>query len=107
MTFSNGINTGVYIMPGNSENGMLEDLCLSTVVDSPVLTCVNQYISCLRENLENNSFPRNEAKAKMHTFLAGMCKFVPSLGIAAKKSYFNFESDILNDIKQFLKELTK
>lgn len=103
---SDGISTGVYIMPGNKEKGMLEDLCLNTVLDSPVLACVNQYISCLHENLENDAFPRNEAKAKMHAFLSGMCKFVPSLGIAAKKSYFNFESDSLDDIKQFLQNLT-
>jgi len=95
---------------------MLEDLCLSTVANHPVSSCVDVYIDCLHENLEYEKgniskdpckyyFPKNEAKAKMHAFLAGMNKFVPSLGIAAKKGYFNFDSEILNDIKVFLQKL--
>ncbi len=100
---SNKITTGIFIMPGNSEEGMLEDLCLSTVTSHPVSACVDEYLSCLHKNLEHEKenipkdpdkyyFPKNEAKAKMHAFLAGMNKFVPSLGIAANKGYFNFDS---------------
>jgi hypothetical protein len=113
---SDGIAAGVFIMPGNSEEGMLEDLCLGTVTDHPVSACVDVYISCLYDNLEHEKqdiskdpykhyFPKNEAKTKMHTFLASMNKFVPSLGIAAKKGYFDLDSGILNDIKFFLQKL--
>ncbi len=113
---SNDVTTGVFIMPGNAEEGMLEDLCLSTVAHHPVSACVDEYIACLHKNLEHEKenipkdphkhyFPKNEAKAKMHVFLAGMNKFVPSLGIAAKKGYFNFNSEIFNDIKVFLQKL--
>ena len=112
----NDITTGIFIMPGNSEEGMLEDLCLSTVADHPVSICVDEYMACLHNKLEHEKentpkdpykyyFPKNEAKTKMYTFLAGMNKFVPSLGIAAKKGYFNFNSEILNDIKTFLQNL--
>jgi len=113
---SEDIAAGVFIMPGNSEEGMLEDLCLSTVANHPVSVCVDAYISCLHDNLEHEEtdmpkdpckyyFPKNKAKAKMHAFLAGMNKFIPSLGIAAKKGYFDFNSEILNDIKVFLQKL--
>lgn len=40
-------------MPGNAEEGMLEDLCLHTIANHPVLSCVEMYISCLRELLEH------------------------------------------------------
>jgi hypothetical protein len=113
---SNNITTGIFIMPGNSEEGMLEDLCISTLTNHPVLTCVDEYISCLHNKLEHKRkniskdcdkyyFPKNEAKAKMHAFLSGMNKFVPSLGIAAKKGYFNFDSKFLDDVKVFLQNL--
>ena len=113
---SNGLYTGIFIMPGNAEEGMLEDLCLKTVIGHPVLTCVDEYFLCLKDKLDNEKtkttketckyyYPKNEAKAKMHAFLAGMNKFVPSLGIAAKKGYFNFESESLNEIKYFLLNL--
>jgi len=116
MMTSNGVTTGIFIMPGNSEDGMLEDLCLKTVKEHPVLKCVDEYFSCLHDKLshekkitsnEPNKFfyPKNESKAKMHAFLAGMDKFVPSLGIAAKKGYFNFNSEPLNEIKDFLQKL--
>ncbi|CAN2044020.1 DUF4435 domain-containing protein [Candidatus Magnetomoraceae bacterium gMMP-1] len=117
ITSLDDIAAGVFIMPGNAAEGMLEDLCLRTVTNHPVSTCVDAYISCLHDNLEQEKkdipknplkyyFPKNEAKAKMHAFLAGMNKFVPSLGIAAKKGYFNFDSEIFNDIKIFLQKLT-
>ncbi len=110
--YSENIAAGVFIMPGNSEKGMLENLCLSTVADHPVSGCVDEYISCLKTNLKPEnmpegkySFPKNEAKAKMHAFLAGMNTFVPSLGIAAQKGYFNLDSETLDDIKTFLQKL--
>ncbi len=86
--WAENLGVGVYIMPGDSAEGMLEDLCLKTVEGSPVLYCVDQYISCLRKKLDIEEFPDNESKAKMHTFLAGKYKFVPSLGIAAQNLIF-------------------
>jgi len=77
---------------------------------------VDEYFSCLNDKLSHEKeitsndpnkflYPKNESKAKMHAFLAGMNKFVPSLGIAAKKGYFNFNTEPLNEIKDFLQKL--
>ena len=109
----NGVLVGIYIMPGNQTKGMLENLCLDTVKNHPILQCVDQYCSCLEEKLENKLdsdakkegkyyFPNNLAKARMHSFLAGQNKFVPSLGIAAKKGYFNLKSEVLSELRNFL-----
>jgi len=105
ITSSNSMTIGIYIMPGNSEEGMLEDLCLKTVSNHPVLACVDEYMICLQNNLKRENLPRTPAKAKMHAFLAGMSKFKPDLGTAAKKGYFNLDSEILNNVKLFLQEL--
>ena len=43
---------GIFIMPGNSDTGMLEDLCLKTVEHHPAMACVESFIDCV-SNLEN------------------------------------------------------
>ncbi|KFZ32293.1 hypothetical protein JS44_12375 [Anoxybacillus flavithermus] len=40
-----GRKVGIYIMPGNFENGMLEDLCMSSVADQPVISCIESFLS--------------------------------------------------------------
>jgi hypothetical protein len=113
---NNGIRVGIYIVPGNKTEGMLENLCLDTVKNNPVLQCVDQYLSCLEENLNSgvvgfdkeqgkHYFPKNRAKARMHAFLAGQNKLVPSLGLAAKKGYFNLRSEVLSELRRFLETL--
>ncbi|MDX8377372.1 MAG: DUF3226 domain-containing protein [Mariprofundales bacterium] len=103
------ITTGFFIMPGNRDTGMLENLVLDTVKEHPVKLCSDDYINKLKNKLaEPNSsfkFPRNEHKARLFAYLAGMEKFIPSLGMAAKKGYFNLESNALDDIKSFLKKI--
>ena len=99
------VKTGVFIMPDNQNKGMLEDLCLKTVSNHPNIECVNQYLDCLKNNkslsIKNSKYPKNLSKAKVHTFLAGMEKYTSSLGVAAKKGYFNLDSKYLKDIIHF------
>ena len=113
---NDGIRVGIYIVPGNQSEGMLENLCLDTVINHPVLHCVDHYLSCLEEKLESNVegadkepgkyyLPRNRAKARMHAFLAGQNKWVPSLGLAAKKGCFNLNAEVLSDLRGFLEIL--
>lgn len=108
-----GRRVGVYIMPGNQEEGMLEDLCMQTVADHPVMDCVDRYFSCLSERLapfvpvENriqgrHYFPRNPSKARALAFLAGLDNAHSSVGIAAKKGCWNFDHPSLIKLKEFL-----
>ena len=96
---NNSIKLGIFIMPGNSEKGMLEDLCLSTVKQHPKMTCVDEFMECV---LKLEDPPKNIAKAKAQSFLSSMPIMVNSVGIGAQKGYWNFESDDLNDLKTFL-----
>ncbi|MBL7092356.1 hypothetical protein ISS22_00135 [candidate division KSB1 bacterium] len=81
---NNGIKLGVFIMPGNSAEGMLEDLCLNTVQQHPKMTCVNEFIECIFK-LEDP--PKNLAKAKAQSFLSAIPIIANSIGIGAKKGY--------------------
>lgn len=98
------IKIGVFIMPGNSEDGtMLEDLCLKTQSENPIMNCIDQFFQCIEPKV--TEFPRNIAKAKAQVFLAAMPKIVSSVGIGAQKNYWNLEHPCLYGLDAFLKEL--
>lgn len=93
---------GIFIMPGNSDAGMLEDLCLKTVENHPAMDCVQLFANCISELEEA---PHNIVKAKAQAFLAAMPKNVNSVGVGAQKGYWNFNSEELNDLKSFIDNL--
>lgn len=93
---------GVFIMPGDSDEGMLEDLCLRTVKEHPAMACVDGFIDCILQ-LENH--PHNMTKARAQAFLAAMPQIVNSVGIGAKKGYWKFDSDELTDLRSFIERL--
>lgn len=108
----NGIKVGIFIMPGD-EPGMLEDLCFQTV-DHPISGYVNAFIDGLGEVLPDKAkakdgeryfYPKNINKARLAAFLSAMHEYKPSLGIAAKAGYFDFNSEALRDFKSFLGSL--
>lgn len=93
---------GIFIMPGNSDKGMLEDLCLKTVENHPAMKCVKSFIDCVI-NLKKT--PKNIAKAKAQAFLAAMPEVANRVAIGAQKGYWNFDSDELTELKLFLENL--
>jgi len=102
-TFGDGNpKVGIFIMPGNSENGMLEDLCLQTVEDKPVMKHVDHYIDCVQK-IEDG--PKIIAKAKAQVYLASKPVTVYSVGLGAQKKYWDFTSNTLNDLKEFLENM--
>ena len=89
-------------MPGNSDAGMLEDLCLKTVENHPAMGCVQPFTSCISELEES---PNNIVKAKAQAFLAAMPELANSVGVGAQKGYWNFKSEELTDLKSFIGNL--
>ena len=80
--FTNGDpKVGIYIMPGDSENGMLEDLCLKTQEANPIMKCVDSFFNCLSTMPIKQ--PKNLSKAKSQVFLSAMPDIMPSVGLGA------------------------
>ncbi len=101
--FSNGKPTiGIFIMPGNSDTGMLENLCLKTVKNDPAMECVKAFINCVSKLKEP---PHNMPKAEAQAFLAAMPKIANSVGLGAQKGYWNFDSNEIADLKSFINTL--
>jgi len=102
---------GVYILPGDADRGMLEDLCLATVGDHPAMPCVKAFMDCLEAVLPRKSvrassgrgyFPRNPTKARALAFLAAMSDEVHHVGEAAQQGCWNFDHPCLDGLKAFL-----
>jgi len=127
--FSSGfIKIGIYIMPDNKENGMLEDLCLRSVKDSPLINCIDELFKCAKQIYESGELKeyfkkyeyfknkefykkifsesdgkiKNISKARVQAYLSTMPVVVSSIGIGAKKGYWNLESEVLDELKKFL-----
>nr|VFJ75877.1 MAG: hypothetical protein BECKFW1821C_GA0114237_10926 [Candidatus Kentron sp. FW] len=96
------IRIGIFIMPNNADAGMLEDLCLESVQAEPAFECVEQYMECL------SALPGsigNPSKAKVQAYLAAREDIANSLGIGARKGYWNLDHGCFGDIKRFLRML--
>ncbi|MBD3196842.1 MAG: hypothetical protein GF317_17425 [Candidatus Lokiarchaeota archaeon] len=94
---------GIYIITkGDSEEGMLEDLCLETIKHNNVMECVDSFSDCI-SNLGIEL--RNPAKSKCQTFLSAMPESVPHIGIAAQRGFWELNSEALDELKLFLSNL--
>lgn len=98
------IRVGIFIMPGTEEGTMLEDLCLRTKSEHPLMDKIDAYIESLTE-LECLEMPRNISKAKTLIFLASMPKIVNNLGLGAQRGYWNLNHDCLNPLIDFINEI--
>ena len=98
---SNGMpKIGIFIMPGKTIEGlMLEDLCLKTVETRKEMTCVNDFVTCLKKQSRQI---KNISKVKVQTYLAAQPEIVNSLGVGAQNNYWDFDSKVLDELKRFL-----
>lgn len=97
------LRIGVLILPDTITNGMLEDLCLRSVADDPVMQCIDEYFECVEKQV--GSLPKNMPKAKVQAFLASRPKYIAHLGLAAQKNYWPWKHPAFDHVKQFLREL--
>ena len=103
-TYSSGQpSVGIFIMPGIDVDGtMLEDLCLKTVEKHPAMKCAEEFVVCTSA-LEPR--PKNLSKAKAQAFLAAQPELVTSVGLGARRRYWDFDSPALEELKRFLMHL--
>ena len=96
------LKVGIFIIPDGKSKGMLESLCLSTVESRETMKCVDEFMDCV-EKLDKK--PKNKDKSRHRAFLAAMEEDTSSLGIAAQKGYWDFDSDKLKLLLEFVKNI--
>ena len=99
---------GIFIIPDNINSGMLESLCLSTVQSKELIKCIDSFIECAQQASQKDNVykqPKNLEKARCRAFLSTMEEDTPSLGVAGRKDYWNWDSGKLVPLLDFLKSL--
>lgn len=97
------ITVGIYVMPGTGQ-GMLETLCLESIVNKPIMKCIDSFMDCLKKlsvkPKEDNS--NIIEKAKVKAYLASLPNDCRSLGEAAIQSHWDFADPSFAELKNFL-----
>ena len=98
------VKTAFMIFPGpEHQNGRLEDLCLSTVKNDPLLKCVDDYLECAKA--KNEPLPRIH-KSKLHCFLAGKKDYAGlPIGLASHERAWDFDHPALEPFKRIVQEM--
>ena len=111
-TSRNGIKIAFILFPGFDKNGNLrsgtiEDLCLATVGDDPLVkNCVSSFLVCVRENQQGNDKLRHPWKSKLHAYLAGKDDHVgKKLGVAAKDRVWKWDHAAMAPFKKIIQEM--
>lgn len=92
-----------FVLPDNSGNGELEDLCLAALAADPAMPCVDDFIRCI--HTKPIPRPRKPAKARMHAFLASRDRAYRRFGEFAESSAFPWNNDAFAELAGFLRNL--
>ena len=85
------------------ESGTLEDLCLLTVQDDPIMECVADYLECVKVKGEEVSHVH---KKKLHCFLAGKDDYAGlRIGWASREGAWDFDHPALEPFKTIIQEM--
>lgn len=80
--------------------GRLEHLCLGTLKDDAIMSCVVKFIDCLESQGKKLKYPH---KTKVHAYLAGKDDFVGlKIGEAAKAGAWDWAHSLMEPYKQII-----
>jgi len=105
---NNHIKTALMLFPGpdqngKCQNGTLEELCLTTADDAPLLKCVDAFLQCAQEINEDLRHPR---KSRLYAYLAGKNDHAgKKLGQAAKDKVWKFNHPSMAPFKKIVQEM--
>ena len=96
-------SVSVFILPDNRNSGMLETLLCQTFQGEPIDDCIEDFLQCARS--ASGEDLRNPDKSKAHAFISTMPRPEVSIGVAARRRYWNLDHPVFNQIRAFLQTL--
>lgn len=97
---------GVWIMPNNQENGMLEDFVKHLVPkDDRIMPFVEKKLEELESEKLNNYKPIHKSKARIHTWLAWQEDPGTPMGLAINKTYLDSNADLSQHFVKWINDL--
>jgi len=97
---------GIWIMPNNDTNGMLEDFVRQLVPeDDALMPFVEESLGKIELNGVNNYKLIHKSKAKIHTWLAWQETPGTPMGLAIKKTYLDTNKELCNTFVNWINTL--
>lgn len=97
---------GIFIMPNNSNPGMLETICLDSIQQNTLYTdYILPYTDYLATDIYKDNIQFNKEKSEVQIYLASKLPLVNSLGLGAINGHWDFNHPVFDDIKHFLQDL--
>lgn len=93
----------VMILPGENQPGMLETLLCDTFIEEGVSSCIDTFFDCVKE-LQGQPV-RKPYKARARTYLATKPDPHLSIGVAAKRKYWDLDHPVLQPLHKFLRRV--
>ena len=90
----------VMVLPGDNQAGMLETLLCETFREEDVRTCIDTFFECVEE-VQGEAVHR-PGKARVRAYLATKRDPHLSIGVAARRGYWNLNHPALQPLCQFL-----
>ena len=94
----------VLMLPDGSSPGLLETLLCRTFAATPVDRCIDDMLGCIRIAGVETKRPE---KARAHLWLATRPDPHLSVGVAAKRGYWDLDHPALADVRAFLAALCR
>lgn len=95
----------VLILPGDNREGMLETLLCESFAATPVEACIDDFFKCVA-SLPDVSIEKS-AKAHAHAYLTTKPNPHFSVGVAAKKGYWNLDHSVFSTVQDFLRKIAE
>ena len=93
----------VLILPGNNRPGMLETLLNETFANTPVDDCISTFFDCVKDS--SGAAIQRPHKARARVYLTTKPDPHLSVGVAAKRGYWNLNYPVFDQLRQFLRAL--
>lgn len=92
----------VLILPDGKRKGMLETLLCESFAGTPVDECIDGFFECVEAVGESVKRPD---KARAWAYLTTMPDPHHSVGVAAKRGYWDLDHDAFGNVRDFLEKL--
>ncbi len=97
-------SVSLLILPDGRSPRMLESVLSDIVRSTPVGACIEKFLRCADESVAESKVKRSP-KAFVHAFLATKPHPHVSVGVAAKKGYWDLGHPALKGVRSFLSDL--
>lgn len=98
-------SVAVLVLPPNADSGMLETLLCATFADTAVDRCIDELFECVGG--ASSKAPKRPDKARCRVRLATMPEPHLSVGVAAKRGYWDLSHSALEGVRTFLMSLCR